>query len=597
MELKTYFTILVRRKWVLLLTTILLLVFVTVLVQILPDVYSSTARLRVKTPVGGSPSYVDFNIWYADRLMNTFAELAMSSSLREELKDKLHLAGNPNISVGVVPSSEMIKITAKAKDPILSAEIANSMAEIIIDHSKGVMEQSGAATLAFLSERQAQVNEELVQAKDKYQQLVNPIAIDSLTRVIDQNNQLYITLKDNYEQNVAKGVDQKVITESEIQMTLLDKKIKADQTELETLNAKVKESLESLDEAKRQISLRESENANLIALLDQARITELIQQNTFTTPVVERAVPPPVKTSRDNLLMYAIGIVVSLMMAITFAFVVDNLDNRLFTNEQILSTTQLPLLGVIPNTQNLNLWEPSDNQGAFWEALRRLRINLSKIAQEKGLKSLVICSAEPREGKSTILASLAIEFALSGKKTVLIDADLRKPTIHQYFQVKNDTGLVDCLVQESESESLEGKGMSKFQDAIHDTAFSNLKVIPSGRIVPRPGELFNSPYLANLLGELKENFNWILIDAPALLAVSDVDELSQNIDAAIFLIQQGRSHESRVKTAVRILNNLRTIPLGVLINRTESIGNYRYYHEKSGVIDWFKKLPKTLNWK
>lgn len=602
MELKTYFAILLRRKWIFLLTTILLLAIITPFIQILPDVYTATARLRLKTPVGGSSSYVDFNIFYADRLVNTYAEFAMSGSLREELKEKLNLPGYPNISVSVVPTSEMIKITAKASDPDLSAEIANSMAEIIVEHSKGVMEESGTATLEFLSKRQAEVYAELRQAKEAYRELVDPVSVDQarfdiLVRTIDHDNQLYIILKDNYEQNVSKEVDPKLLGKTEAEMSLLESKIKKEQTELEDLSAKVKESIESLEEAKHQIDLKESELANLMALLDQARITELIQQNTFTTPIVERAVPPPVKTSRDRLYMYAIGVIASVLLAMTFSFLVDNLDNRLFTHEQILSTTQLPLLGVIPNTRRLNIWEPSEDQGAFWDALRRLRINLSKLAHEKGLRSLVICSAEPREGKTTILAGLAIELALSGKKTVLIDADLRKPTIHQVFQVQNDTGLVDCLTDDEEAETSEKSLASKLEEALHDTAFSNLKLIPSGRGVARPAELFQSPVLTALMKELKEHFTWILIDTPALLAVSDVDELSEQIDAAIFLIQQGHSHESRVKTAIRILNNLKTIPLGVLINRSEPTGNYRYYREKPGIFHWLRKLPGILNWK
>ena len=120
MELKTYLAIINRRKWIILPAFVGLMGMVILAAQFISPKFSATARLRVKTPVGGSSSYVDFNIWYADRLMNTYADLATSSSIREELKRELNLPTNPDISVGVVPSSELIKITAKSESPILS---------------------------------------------------------------------------------------------------------------------------------------------------------------------------------------------------------------------------------------------------------------------------------------------------------------------------------------------------------------------------------------------------------------------------------------------------------------------------------------------
>ncbi len=264
MELKTYLAILSRRKWVILPVFFALLALVFIAAQFISPKFSATARLRVKTPVGGSSSYVDFNIWYADRLMNTYADLATSSSIREELKLQLNLPTIPDISVSVVPSSELIKITAKSQSPELSAEIANQLAEIIVAQSSEPSDKTRTATNQYLDARKTQVGEQLKSANDKYQEIVAPIAadqarLDALGRTIDQDRQVYITLKDNYEQNLSKGVEKSVLASSERQMKELSAKIDQEQVDLEALNTQLTERLQQIEIAQREVNAKEGE--------------------------------------------------------------------------------------------------------------------------------------------------------------------------------------------------------------------------------------------------------------------------------------------------------------------------------------------------
>jgi capsular polysaccharide biosynthesis protein len=125
MEIKTYFDIISRRKWVIIPTAVILIVVVFIAARFMPPQFTSTAQLRVITPTGGSSSYVDFNIWYADRLMNTYAELAKSATVRDELKQKLNLSQDPKVTISVVPSSEIINIrkSGRLRQSLLATKI------------------------------------------------------------------------------------------------------------------------------------------------------------------------------------------------------------------------------------------------------------------------------------------------------------------------------------------------------------------------------------------------------------------------------------------------------------------------------------------
>ncbi len=588
MELKTYLTIISRRRWVILITFGVLVCLVLGLAQLLPPSFSSTARLHVRTPVGGSQSYVEYNIWYADRLMNTYADLATSSAIREELKQELGLSENPDISVGVVPSSELIKITAKSNDPELSAAIANTLASIIVQHSKEMNSQTQSTANEYLNQRKLDAEQELSLSKQAYQALVEPIAtdrahLDLLAKTVDHDQQIFLMLKDNYEQNQAKDADRLLLYESEKQMADLSKKISQEQAEWEELNAQISKSQETIDEAKRQVTLNETEYTNIVTLLDQAKISEIIQENTFTLPTIDPAIPPDTQTSSTHLVIYALGLLCSLAGALVAGFIVDTMDSRLFTTDEIQAITQLELLGKIPSMRQVDLEAYPQQDGIYRESMRRLRLNLLRLCKLEEIKSLAFCSADPREGKSRLIACLAIDLALAGRKILLIDADLRKPNLHLQLEVPNDTGLSDYL-----------SGKAQLDRIIADSSYLNLKLIPSGPIPPNPAQLLSSEFMGLALSQICADFDLVLVDTPALLAVSDVDELAMLVDGMVLVVDGQRAYEPKLKTAIRLLANLRVKPIGVIINRAEVSESYHYYESKNQLARWFNKMKATL---
>jgi capsular exopolysaccharide synthesis family protein len=584
MELRTYLAIVYRRKWLLIFTAAILMALAVTAAQVLPESYSATARLRVKTPAGGSPSYVDFNIWYADRLMNTYTELAASSSIRDQIKQQLGLEDDPDLTVSVVPASEIVKITAKANTAQLSADIANALAELIVAQSRESTDITRIATNEFLNQRLNQVSEELAQARQEYEEKVAPLAedqakIETLSKTLDQDRQLYITLEDNYQQLRTKDVDPALLVDARSTMNLLNAKIEKGQDELELLQSQVNQSIEAIEMTNREINLKQSEYANLISMLDESKITALIQENTLAIPVIDPAITPTEASSAGHLMIYAIGLVFSLGAAIVLVFLVDNLDPRLMTTEQILAVTQLPLLGKIPSAHKPKLSNYTSVPGQYREALRRLRITLWKIMENERLKSLILCSADPLEGKSLLTASLAIEFALAGKKVILVDADMRKPSLNKFLGIDNSAGLSEYLA-----------GQLEFERLVGETAYTNLKFIPGGQLAHRATELAGSERIAALFDLLAQEYQVMLVDAPAMLAVSDVDELANHLDGAILVVERFHSQEQRVLTTARLLHNLKTKALGVVINRAEASGNYYYYDEQVKRHNWLRRL-------
>ncbi|MFD0671310.1 CpsD/CapB family tyrosine-protein kinase [Cohnella sp. GCM10027633] len=201
------------------------------------------------------------------------------------------------------------------------------------------------------------------------------------------------------------------------------------------------------------------------------------------------------------------------------------------------------------------------------ESYRTLRTNILFASQHCNLRTIVVTSAIPGEGKSTTIGNLAIAFAQIEQKVLLIDADLRKPTIHHLFSLSNRTGLSNLLY-----------GQCKTTQAITESIVPNLSIITAGASVPNPGELIASSRTELLLEELKSLYDVILIDTPPLLAVSDAQSLAAQCDAVIYVASHGKVKREASQKAVAKLEQVKANILGVVINnKKRSKDDYAYY--------------------
>lgn len=204
------------------------------------------------------------------------------------------------------------------------------------------------------------------------------------------------------------------------------------------------------------------------------------------------------------------------------------------------------------------------------EQFRSLRTNIEFAQVDRQLKSLLVSSSIPAEGKSTVSSNLAYVMAQTEKRVLLVDADLRKPTVHLTFQLNNKQGLTTLLANPE----------IRFNEIVQYSREFNLFFLPSGPIPPNPSELLGSARMKALMDELSDNFDIIIYDAPPVTAVADPQILATRVDGVLFIARYGYTRKEEIKEAKKALDNVNANVIGYVMNRQEqedSGSNYSYY--------------------
>ncbi|PGZ80231.1 capsular biosynthesis protein [Priestia megaterium] len=202
------------------------------------------------------------------------------------------------------------------------------------------------------------------------------------------------------------------------------------------------------------------------------------------------------------------------------------------------------------------------------EQYRTIRTNIQFSGADQDIKSLILTSSGTAEGKSTTASNLAAVYAQQGLKVLLIDADLRKPTVHYTFRLENHAGLTNVLTRQS-----------TLGQAVQETEVRDLYVLTSGPIPPNPSELLASHQMEELLKEMKHQFDMVIFDTPPILAVADAQILANQVDASILVVSSGKTEKEAALKAKELLVHAKSKLLGaVLNNRKADSGNYYYYY-------------------
>lgn len=204
------------------------------------------------------------------------------------------------------------------------------------------------------------------------------------------------------------------------------------------------------------------------------------------------------------------------------------------------------------------------------ESYRALRTNIDFSSIDENLQVIMVSSAGPGEGKSTTVANLAVAYAQSERKTLLIDADLRKPTVHHTFSISNRWGLSSVISKQC-----------TIEEVIQALDIPNLSIITSGVIPPNPAEMLGSNRMTAIIQHLKTQYDVILIDTPPLLAVTDAQIVASKCDGAILVVDQGRVKRDIGKKAIQNLQAVNARILGVVLNNVKRKANeeaYYYYY-------------------
>lgn len=201
------------------------------------------------------------------------------------------------------------------------------------------------------------------------------------------------------------------------------------------------------------------------------------------------------------------------------------------------------------------------------EQYRTIRTNINFSMPDQELRTLLVTSASPSEGKSTTTSNIAIVFAQEGKKVLLIDADMRKPTTHYTFKVQNAHGLSSVLTRQCQA-----------KEAIQESEIENLWILPSGPVPPNPAELVASKNMSLLTKQLLEEFDLIIFDTPPILSVADAQIVSNKVDGTVLVINTGKSEKDSAIKAKELLLSAKANILGVILNNFNIEKDHYYYH-------------------
>ncbi|WP_423188930.1 CpsD/CapB family tyrosine-protein kinase [Alkalibacterium sp. f15] len=203
------------------------------------------------------------------------------------------------------------------------------------------------------------------------------------------------------------------------------------------------------------------------------------------------------------------------------------------------------------------------------EQFRTIRTNIQFSMIDETIRTIVVTSAGPGSGKSIISANLAATFASEEKRVLLVDADMRKPTVHKTFKVRNNDGLTTLLTDKK----------AHVEDVVYRTQTDGLYVLTSGAIPPNPAELLSSKRMEEVKQEMLDYFDMVIFDMPPLLAVTDAQVMASKTDGVLFVIPKGQASKDEVVKAKDLLDKVKANVLGAVLNRVEkSDDNYYYYY-------------------
>lgn len=270
-------------------------------------------------------------------------------------------------------------------------------------------------------------------------------------------------------------------------------------------------------------------------------------------PPVEPIEPNPVKTAM-------LAVVIGLLLGLGAAFLIDYLDDSVRSPDDIAKLgSELPVLAVVPidpppDNRPIALSRPDD---FAVEAYRTLRTNVQFLGLERNVRVLQITSAIAGEGKTTTATNLAVVLAQTGSSVVLVDADLRKPRIHRVFAIDGTLGLTNNLVGESIEMTIQTVG-------------DHLSVVVSGPVPPNPSEMLSGRRMEAFIGELRQRFDYVVVDSAPTLAVSDAVALSRHVDGVLLVAQAGRISLPQIRKSLASLEQVGAPILGVVLNKAKT---------------------------
>ena len=504
-DLREAFAVVRRRKWTLLVVVLVVLALGAAVSYRKSPVYESTASLLLRATASNSV-LAEQTSSDPERRVKNEAELLQGERTGIEVERRLGFGAS--ISVAAGGESDVIEITATGTTPERAALVANAYAETFRDLRK---QDNVDAIASAQREVQAQI--------DDYDQ----------------------ALADNAQQT-ADLVAQRAAALDPVVQGDLDKRITEYQQARDALLRTRQPFTDQLGQLGIQADLAAS-NAPL--------------------EILAPATPSPSPVSPDHRQDLTVTLVLGILLGIAVVFVQEHLDDSIRSSADLLGATGgLPSLAIIPRHENaaegemppiLTATKPMSHTA---ESYRSLRTSVEFLALEKRMQTIQITSAQAGEGKTSTAVNLAVAFAQAGEKVIVVDCDLRRPRLHEYFGLDRHLGFTSVLLNER-----------SLDEVVRDApGFDSLRVLCSGPLAPNPSELLGGERFAEIIRDLSGEYSVVLIDSPPVLPVTDALVLSRVTDATIVVAAADLSSKRRVARSVESLRQVGAPLVGSVLN-------------------------------
>ncbi|MGA2867337.1 MAG: polysaccharide biosynthesis tyrosine autokinase [Verrucomicrobiota bacterium] len=681
-----YWRIIRIRKTVILAVFLLVVITATLVTFILPESYSSTAKIKIERdrsdipevlqaqlPMGNYDPYfiqTEFEVIQSELILGKVIE---SQHLQEEWGKKFANGEKltkleainslkSRMALHPVRNTIIIEIQVFSDKPKEAADIANAIAEAYQQHRLDERKNLSTGGIAALLEARNLKEAEIVQAQTNVDRLRRELNIsDSMAseyaaapllsaETLRHINGLRLESEANFVQqetllNHLKTLKPEVLKhtlptalQDNLLGTLLDQKTYADQRllsvekdygalhpdvikaralvadlqdkidqrvagimvglgarvdamgqSLTNLNRKVEEAISNdivkanqsapYFDAKRRLE----ELLRFRTLLDTKIASEKVDVSlpkTVMVTITDRAQPGAKPVRPNKPLNIALGIIIGLVVGVGLAFFIEYLDTSVKTIDDVERSLQAPVLGVIPQNVGLMLDEGAESPHA--EAYRVLRTNIMFSRKDDKLNSIAVVSAGAGEGKSTTVFNLASIFAQSGQRVIVVDSDLRRPTLHKMLHVTNNIGLTNYLLKQN-----------GLEEVIQTTSNPALDFLASGKLPSSSLGILSSAQMKDMISELKQRYDFVFFDSPPIMGVSDASILASEVDMTLQVIQYRRYPQPMNIRAKQLIEKVGGNLVGIVLNNINMSQDESYYYYSGYYHDYYYRSSSS----
>ena len=327
--------------------------------------------------------------------------------------------------------------------------------------------------------------------------------------------------------------------------------------------------------ARRDLETKQKIRDSVHIRILQEKVDEKIPKSGMVE-ILDRA-EKPTKAVRPNIpLNITLGVIVGLVMGFGLAFFIEYLDTSVKTIDDVERSLQAPVLGVIPQNVGSLLDEGPDSPHA--EAYRVLRTNLLFGRKDQSMNTLTVVSGGAGEGKSTTIFNLATIFAQNGAKVLLVDSDLRRPSLHKLLNVSNSIGLTNLLLKQN-----------TIEEVIQTTKVPGLHFMPSGKLPSSSLGVLNSTHMREFVRQARERYDFVMFDSPPIMGVSDASILASVVDMALLVIQYRKYPQVMTMRAKQMVEKVGGQLMGVVLNNINISQDSYYYYYSGYYYDYYSK--------